>query len=402
MQADVFTYRNPSASAQQGPLKGKSFVIQPNMSVRGWHTEAGSVALKGFIAVEDATVIERLEKAGAAMVGSTRMSELGLGLHGDTTGLALSGGETDMALMTDMMGEARITASRIKTYGFKPTSGIVSRFGLIGLVPSMECFGIIARVPKDISLAMETIASYDDRDFSMYSGEMPSFSQVTKTAEPITTIGIIKECLETLDEGETRAFRNGLDRLKVLGYALNDLCLPDFDIVGTVHHIIGSVEASSSCGKYDGVRYGHRTAAAVKSWNDMYIKTRAESFGPLIKSYLFQGAYFQFENYAAFENASRIRARLVNDLDGLFKKVDAIAFPTGRRKFQAAARTLDDIYHECSLTLLANVMGLPAVQVPGLVLDGNTDLGLQIIGSRLSDARLLSLVARVSNTAEGV
>ena len=115
------------------------------MSVRGWPTEAGSVALQGFVAIEDATVIERLQKAGAVIVGCTRMSELGFGLNGDTTGRALCRRRADMALMTDMMGEARMTASRIGVYGFKPTNGIVSRFGLIGLVPSMECFGILAK-----------------------------------------------------------------------------------------------------------------------------------------------------------------------------------------------------------------------------------------------------------------
>jgi aspartyl-tRNA(Asn)/glutamyl-tRNA(Gln) amidotransferase subunit A len=162
------------------------------------------------------------------------------------------------------------------------------------------------------------------------------------------------------------------------------------------------VEASSSCGKYDGVRYGHRTAAAAKNWNDMYIKTRAESFGPLIKAYLFQGAYFQFENYIGFEQASRIRGRLVKDADGLWGRVEALAFPTCRRKADAVAASIDEIYHQSSLTLPANVMGLPAVQIPGFVLDGKKDLGLQIIGPRLGDARLLALAASLSHVAEGV
>jgi aspartyl-tRNA(Asn)/glutamyl-tRNA(Gln) amidotransferase subunit A len=162
------------------------------------------------------------------------------------------------------------------------------------------------------------------------------------------------------------------------------------------------VEASSSCGKYDGVRYGHRTATA-KNWNDMYLKSRAECFGLLVKTYLFQGAYFQFENYAAFENASRIRARMVKDFDGLFTEVDVLVFPT--RKWDspvATAQCVDDIYDVCSLTLPANVMGLPSMQIPGFVLDGNTDLGMQIIGARMSDARLLSLSIRLSQRAKGV
>jgi aspartyl-tRNA(Asn)/glutamyl-tRNA(Gln) amidotransferase subunit A len=205
-----------------------------------------------------------------------------------------------------------------------------------------------------------------------------------------------------LSEEETRAFRKGKEKLKALGFGIHEVSLPDFDLFRTIHHIIGSVEASSSCGKYDGVRYGHRTATA-KNWNDMYLKSRSECFGVLIKAYLFQGAYFQFENYAAFENASRIRARVVKDVDGIFTRVDAFAFPTRRSGVQAAAaKSVDDIYDACALTLPANVMGLPSVQIPGFVLDGNTDLGLQIVGARMSDARLLSLAVRLSQSAEGV
>jgi len=399
MKTDVFTYTNPSLSSpvKNGLLAGKTLSIQPNMSVRGWPTDAGSLALKGFVAIEDATVIQRMKNAGAVIVGSARMSELGLGLNGDTSGLALAEGRSEMAFMTDMMGEARITASRIKAYGFKPTSGIVSRFGLIGLVPSMECFGILASNPNDINTVMGIIAGNDDRDFSLFDGEMPRFDKASGTAPSMNAIGIVNECIEHLSGEESRAFRNGMEKLKALGFGIQEVSLPDFDIFRTIHHIVSSVEASSSCGKYDGVRYGHRTATA-KNWNDMYLKSRSECFGLLVKTYLFQGAYFQFENYAAFENASRIRARLVKDIDGIFTRVDALAFPTRRRDLHAgAAKTVDDIYDECALTLPANVMGLPSVQIPGYVLDGNTDMGLQIVGARMSDARLLSLSVRLSH-----
>ncbi len=404
MKAEIFTHTNPapSSSVKQGFLAGKTFSVQPNMSVRGWPTDAGSLALKGFTAIEDATIIERVKNAGAVIVGSTRMSELGLGLNGDTSGLALAEGRADMAFMTDTMGEARVTASRVKVYGFKPTSGIVSRFGLIGLVPSMECFGILATNPNDIATVMGVVAGKDDRDFSLFAGEMPRFSEASGAALSVNAIGIVNECMKHLREEEARTFKNGIEKLKALGFSIHEVSLPDFDLFRTIHHIVGSVEASSSCGKYDGVRYGHRTATA-KNWNDMYLKSRSECFGVLIKTYLFQGAYFQFENYAAFENASRLRARVVKDVDGIFTKVDALAFPTRRSGVQQAeARSVDDIYDECALTLPANVMGLPSVQIPGFVLDGNTDLGLQIVGERMSDARLLSLAVRLFQSAEGV
>jgi len=404
METDVFTYINPlpPSPVDHGPLGGKSFIVQPNMSVRDWPTDAGSVALKGFTAIEDATVIDRLQKAGAVIVGSTRMSELGFGLNGDTSGHALSEGCADMAFMTDMMGEARITASRVGIYGFKPTNGIVSRFGLIGLVPSMECFGILTKKPDDITLVMGIIAGSDDRDFSLCKDKMPLFVDAAGKTDSIKSIGMVSECVKNLTEEETAAFRSGMERLTALGFDIREVSLPDFNFFRTVHHIVGSVEASSSCGKYDGVRYGHRTTTA-KNWNDMYLKTRSESFGLTIKTYLFQGAYFQFENYAAFKYASQIRARMVKEVNGLFTGIDALAFPTRRKGLhRAAATSVDDIYDECVLTLPANVLGLPSVQIPGFVLDGNTDFGLQIIGARFTDARLLSLAVLLSRSAEGV
>lgn len=402
MKADLFTYSNPSPSpaVEDGPLTGKTFTVQPNMSVRGWPADAGSLALKGFTAIEDATVIERLKKAGAIIAGSTRMSEFGFGLDGDTAGSALAQGLADVALMTDMMGEARMSASRVAACGFKPTGGIVSRFGLIGLVPSMECFGILARTPAAIAAAMGVIAGTDDRDFSLCDDPIPPFVPMSQAADDLKVIGMVRECIKTLAEEEAAAFSAGLERLKAPGCEVREVSLPDFDLFPAVHHVIASVEASSSCGKYDGVRYGHRTATA-RNWNEQYLKTRCESFGLLIKTYLFQGAYFQFENYAAFESACRIRARLVKAANGLFREVDVLAFPTRRKGPQDAENSIAALYDECALTLPANVLGLPSVQLPGFALGGNTDYGLQIVGARLSDARLLSLASRLFPSGKG-
>jgi aspartyl-tRNA(Asn)/glutamyl-tRNA(Gln) amidotransferase subunit A len=397
MKADIFTYRNPSPSpaVAHGLLAGKSFIVQPTMSVRGWPTDAGSLALKGFTAIEDATAIARLKAAGGVMVGSTRMSEFGLGLHGDTAGLALSQGLADAALMTDMMGEPRITAARAGAYGFKPTGGIVSRFGLIGLVPSMESFAIVAHSPADIAAVMSIIAGSDHRDLSLCDGPAPPFADASSSDGGIKTIGIIRECIANLTDEEAGAFMSGIERLKRGGGEVKEVSLPDFDLFRTVHHVVGSVEASSSCGKYDGVRYGHRTASA-KNWNEMYLKTRAECFGLTVKTYLFQGAYFQFQNYAAFEKASRIRAGLAKSAHELFATVDALVFPTRRRGLPGAGRGVADIYDECALTLPANVLGLPALHMPGFVREGSSDYGLQMVGARFSDARLLSHAARLS------
>lgn len=403
MGTDIYTYRNISThiSDVTGPVAGKKVVIQPNMSCQGWLTDAGSRALEGFTALENATVIARLLEAGVELIGSGRMSELGFGLAGDTTAGAITAGEAEIALMTDTMGESRVAASTAGLFGFKPSYGIVSRFGLIGLVPSMECSGIVAKDPGNISAVMGIISGRDENDYSM-SGDEAGFGMMTEQAGMPRKAGVLKECLTCLDAEEQKTFRAGLARLEGAGVQVVEASLEDYGLFRTVHNVVGAVEASSSAGKYDGVRYGHRSGTA-KNWNDMYLNSRGEAFGELVKAYLFQGAYFQFENYPAFEAACRIRRRLTEGIAALFGQVDILAFPTRRVDCDAAkAATVNETYDAFLMTLPANVTGLPSLQIPSPAVDPGTDAGMQIVGPRLSDAGLLATGMQLSSTGEGV
>ncbi|MBT8489738.1 MAG: hypothetical protein KJN62_01690 [Deltaproteobacteria bacterium] len=402
MSKEIFSYvdSKPSIVHEKGSLNGKSISIQPNMSVSGWPTEAGSKALERFVALEDATVVENLRAAGATIKGSTHMGELGFGLIGDTAAQAVATGEVDIALMTDSMGEARIAASSQNLFGFKPSFGIVSRYGLIGLIPSMECYGIVANTPLDIANVMETIAGTDDRDYSMPDDVHPDFGRFedVKTLGPC---GVITECVDVLEPSQSKAFNAALSRLDESGMAIREVSLKDFDLFRSAHNVIGSVEASSSCGKYDSVRYGHRTQSA-RNWNEMYLKSRAESFGLLVKSYLFQGAYFQFENYETFENACRIRAQLIEDMEALYETIDVLIVPTRKRNdSRDEMNSIDDVYNAFDLTLPANMTGQPAIHVPGSLFGRETDPGLQFVAPRLGDMRLLSIADHLMTVREG-
>jgi len=392
MQQELFSYVDAQPPAgTEGPLVGKSVVIQPNMSVRSWPTEAGSAALERYVALEDATVVERLRAAGGTIAGATRMAELGFGLMGDTAADVVSGGQCDVALVTDTLGEARYAASLAGAWGLKPSWGTVSRFGLIGLVPSMECYGIVARTSADVTTVMTALVGGDDRDPSMIQDCSAQVTSKEEGEKGGPVVGVVSECKTALTPSESAALANGLSALEAKGARVETLSLPDFDLFPAVHQVVGSAEASSSAGKYDSVRYGHR-AADTENWNEMYLKSRAESFGTLIKTYLFQGAYYQFENYPAFENACRIRRRLVQNTAALFEKVDVLAFPT-RRSDQGVAPvdSIEDVYKALALTCPANVLGLPALTVPGLAIGNGHDFGLQLVGPALSDARLIRL-----------
>jgi aspartyl-tRNA(Asn)/glutamyl-tRNA(Gln) amidotransferase subunit A len=403
MVSEIYTHKNtsPNSFANDGLLSGKRVVIQPNMSVRGWLCDAGSLALKGFVALEDATTVTRMRNAGVELVGSSRMSELGFGLAGDTATRILSGGEADIALVTDTMGEARVAAAGFGIFGFKPSFGIVSRFGLVGLVPSMECYGILGKRLEDMIDTLSVISGKDKDDPSMPDEGFPDFTAARKPLKMPCTAGVVKECFDILQDRERKAFRTGLARLEEAGLTIREVNLSDFDLFRVVHNIVASVEASSSAGKYDGVRYGHRSSSG-KNWNDMYLNSRGESFGSLIKTFLYQGAYFQFENYPAFENACRNRRRLVRAVVDLLGHVDLLVFPTMRLDHDAEkAATINHIYDAFLLTLPANVTGQPSLHVPSLALHSEVDIGVQLIGLRLEDPRLLSIGLKLSSTAQG-
>ena len=395
MGSGVFAYRDELSEASgDGLLKGRTVSVQANISVAGWPTEAGSLALKGFKAIEDATVVKRMRDQGARVAGSTRMSELGLGLQGAAAARAVAEGLVEIALVTEHVGEARLAAAGEGLIGYKPSYGLVSRYGLIGLTPSMETIGLLARSPSDIAGVMAAVAGSDERDFSMPEENVPDFLDISRQPD-IRTLGWIHESVACLEADELQAFQRRLEAFAEAGCTLVEMSLPDFGLFRTAHQVIGSVEASSAAGKYDGVRFGYRTPSA-KNWNEMYLKTRGEIFGPAIKPFLFQGAYYQFVKYGVFEKACRLRSHLMREMQRLLGAVDALAMPAVRRNFDPfEAATVPALYDAALFTVPASLTGLPALSLAGGP-GGPACPGVQIIGPRLGDARLLALAARAS------
>ena len=393
MEDRIFTHIDDSTQPRaKGLLADTTVAIEPSICVKDWPTQAQSLALENYVALEDATLVQHLRNAGAHLKGRTAMAELGLGLENDTGAAAIANGLVDVVLKTDTTGEARMAAADSGCFGFKPSYGLISRSGMIGLVPSMETCGILANSLDMISKTVQTMAGIDQGDASMdepgIEKAMYGFSHPKDKDRPIT-LGLIKGCrheMDTTDDMET-----AIDRLARSGLGIKKVEIKDFSLAPVVHNLIGSVEASSSAGRFDSVRYGHRTSALTKNWNEMYIKSRKESFGPLVKAYLFQGGYFQYHNYNAFVDACRTRARLIQNLERAFKTVDLILLPVSK-SFASLNRpdTLSDLYDTFSLTVLANLTGNPAISIPGFP-------ALQLIGKRFDDPGLLALAARISD-----
>ncbi len=404
MESKIFTYLNTSTQpGTEGPMTGTDVAVESNISVADWPTDAHSLALENYVALEDATLVKRLRNAGATLKGRTAMGELGLGFDNDTCGKAIKSGLSHAVLKTDTTGEARMAAAISGCFGFKPSYGLISRFGLIGLVPSMESCGILSNSLETISKTVLSMTGKDDKDPSMdpsgVDRVMKEFRHQKKSSDCPLTVGVIKGHGKAMAPDKCKGFEQAVARLGKAGVQVKHIDIKDFALACTVHNIIGTVEASSSAGRFDSVRYGHRTGASVKSWNEMYIKSRGESFGPLVKAYLFQGGYFQYQNYNAFLDACRVRARLMKDMEKALKTVDLVLLPASENPGVTLKKpgTVTDLYDTFSLMLLANLTGNPSITIPGPVRENNAGPALQLIGKRFGDAGLLALAARISD-----
>ena len=393
----IFFYRNPAdAVSCEGPVAGLKIAIQPNISAAGWPTDAGSKALAHFTALEDATIVDRLSRSGAFLHGATHMSEFGFGLTGSMAGEALRKKAADAELVLDMTGEARLAAAQSGVCGFKPSYGLVSHFGLVGLIPSMEACGILADSMDPIRDILKTVAGPDEKDFSLPDEKAPDFSAKADDP-PNVTIGVIAEAQAPLPAEEGKKFRASIDALEKTGFAVREVSFPDWPLFLLVHHIIGSVEASSCAGRYDSVRYGERLPGA-RNWNEMYLASRGAAFGTFLKSFLFQGAFFQFRRYSAYEDACRIRARLVADMNGFAEQVDFLALPVAFGAPDRNPKTLAETYGQFACTAFANVTGQPALALPAA---SPSQAALQLAGRRLEDARLLALGEQLMKMRRG-
>ena len=389
----IFFHRHPAPAAPGfGPLQHLTVAVASTFSVAGWPTDAGSKALERFTALEDASVVQRLRTAGTHLCGSLHTSEFGFGLYGSQAGEACRQQAADVELVLDLMGESRLAARRAGVCGFKPSYGLVSRYGLIGLIPSMECCGILSARPDCVRQVLQVVAGQDNLDLSLPEEPLPDLAPREIVPEEMP-IGVLQETQHALPAQQAAGFRESVGHLQRAGFPVWEVSLAEFPLYCLVHKIVGSVEASSCAGRYDSVRYGSRVPGA-RNWNDMYLLARGAAFGPLVKSYLFQGAYFQFERYEAYLDACRMRARLLAEMQRLTSQVRFLVLPVGDGVTAASPTSLDDTYTQFGWTAFANVTGQPALYLPDVA---GSDAGIQLVGARSSDGRLLALGEHLLN-----
>ncbi len=400
------------------PLAGVPVAVKDNICTRNLRTTCGSKILERYIPPYSATVIERLESAGAVVIGKTNCDEFAMGsstensafkitrnpfdhkrVAGGSSGgsaVAVAAGMTALALGSETGGSVRQPASFCGVVGLKPTYGRISRYGLVAYASSLDCVSPIANNPKDIALLLAQIAGRDERDST--SAPVPVPDYLAEMEKPVQgmRLGIPKEFFgEGLDPEVKAIIEDGIHNSGSLGCELVEVSLPHTEYAIADYYIIAPAEASSNLARYDGVRYGYRVPAP-EDLLDMYKRTRSEGFGAEVKRRIMIGTYALSSGYyeAYYGRAMRVRTLIKSDYDRAFEKVDALlspvsptpAFKIGEKISDPLSMYLSDIY-----TVTANLAGIPALSVPcGFTRDG-LPVGLQMLANQFQEGALLRL-----------
>jgi aspartyl-tRNA(Asn)/glutamyl-tRNA(Gln) amidotransferase subunit A len=401
------------------PLLGVPVALKDNLCTKGIATTAGSRMLEGYLPPYDATVVERLEAAGAVIVGKTNCDEFAMGsstensAYGptrnpwavDRTPGGSSGGSAaavaarmvPLSLGSDTGGSIRQPAALCGVVGFKPSYGRVSRYGLIAFASSLDQVGPFATTVRDAAIALEVLAGHDPRDSTSSSDTVPAFTRALDDAGGDLKgirIGVPRALFtEGVDAEVLAAFDAALDVTRARGADVVDVALPYNAQAIPVYYIVATAEASANLARYDGVRYGYR-APGVRSVSEMYERSREEGFGREVKRRIILGTYVLSAGYydAYYLKAQQVRTLIKRDYDTAFASVDVIAVPTSPTPaFPLGERTGDPVrmYLSDVFTVSANLAGLPAITVPCGFAGGRLPVGLQFTGRPMDDATVL-------------
>jgi aspartyl-tRNA(Asn)/glutamyl-tRNA(Gln) amidotransferase subunit A len=403
-----------------GPLHGVPIALKDNMSTRGVSTTASSRILEDFVPPYNATVVERLEAAGAIVIGKTNLDEFAMGSSTensafgptrnpwapDRTPGGSSGGSAvavaarlaPLALGSDTGGSIRQPAALSGVVGLKPTYGRVSRYGLLAFASSLDQIGPFARTAADAALVLEVIAGADPHDSTAAAEPVGSYrAALTGTVDGLR-IGVPRGVIaEGVDEAVRSAFNTAIDVLRASGAAVVDVELPHASYGIPIYYLIATAEASSNLARYDGVRYGFRAPLGKDgTLRTMYERTRDRGFGAEVKRRIMLGTYVLSAGYydAYYLKAQQVRTLLRQDYENAFANVDVVAMPTTPTPAFKLGEKIDDplqMYLADIFTVSANLVGSPAISVPcGFSPDG-LPIGLQLTGRMFDEATLLRI-----------
>ena len=404
------------AKGENGALLGVPLAHKDLFCTQGIRTSCGSKMLDNFEAPYDATVVAKLNAAGAVTLGKLNMDEFAMGsanenshygpvknpwnlahVPGGSSGgsaAAVAARLLPVATGTDTGGSIRQPAAFTNLTGIKPTYGRVSRWGMIAYASSLDQAGVLARNAEDCALLLQGMAGFDPQDSTSIDEPVPDYSATLGDSLQGLRIGVPKEYFGAgLDPRIAERVQASIEALEKLGAVIKHISLPNMQQAIAAYYVIAPAEASSNLSRFDGVRFGYR-CENPKDLTDLYKRSRAEGFGAEVQRRIMVGAYALSAGYydAYYLQAQKIRRLIKNDFMAAFEDVDMILSPTtpnpawklGAKNADPVAAYLEDIY-----TITANLAGLPGLSMPAGFVDG-LPVGVQLLAPYFQEGRLLN------------
>ena len=404
------------ANGETGPLLGIPMAHKDIFCTQGISTTCGSRILQNFVSPYDATVVEHFKTAGAVTLGKTNMDEFAMGSSNETSffgpvknpwdsnrvpggssggsAAAVAAGLCAMATGTDTGGSIRQPAAFCGITGFKPSYGRVSRWGMIAFASSLDQAGPLCQSAEDAALMMNVMAGLDSKDSTSIDKDVEDYTTTLNDSLDGLKIGIPRQHFaQGLSAEVEQTIRDALKEYEKLGATIKEIDLPNNHLSVSAYYVVAPAEASANLSRYDGVRYGYRCENPL-DLEDMYKRTRSEGFGDEVKRRIMVGTYALSAGFydAYYRKAQKIRRLIKNDFNEAFDEVDIIVGPTSpHTAFELGAKSdpvamyLEDIY-----TIAVNLAGLPAISIPGGMVDG-LPIGMHMVGNDFAEARVLNI-----------
>ena len=405
---------------------GIPLAIKDNIVTEGVETTAASKILTGWVPPYNATVIEKLKKAGMIMVGKANMDEFAMGGSGENSSVkpthnawnfdkvpggsssgsaaSVASGQVRLSLGSDTGGSIRQPASFNGIVGMKPTYGRVSRWGLIAFASSLDQIGTFSQTVEENAQLLQVISGYDEKDSTSSNVAVPNYlSKIGKDIKGMK-IALPKEYFgEGIDPKVKEQVLAAAKHFEKMGAIVEEVSLPYSKYGVAAYYIIGSSEASSNLQRFDGIRYGYR-AKDIKNLDDLYIKSRSEGFGPEVKRRIMLGTYSLSAGFydAYFKKAGEVRTLIVEDFAKVFANYDLILAPTAPTPaFDMGSRVSDPVsmYMADVLTIPVNLAGLPGISIPAGFADG-LPVGMQLIGKRYAEETIYQAASAFEATTD--
>ncbi len=405
------------AEGFEGKLAGVPVIIKDNILYKGKVCSCSSKFLKDYVAQYNATVVEKMLKEGAVIIGRANMDEFAMGSSTENSAFGVthnpidfdrvpggsSGGSAcavalDMcpiSLGTETGGSVRQPASYCGIYGLKPTYGRISRYGVVAFASSLDQVGIFSKTIEDNALMLEVLAGEDINDGTSAKVVVDEYSKNLKTDKTFT-IGVPKEILQMIKgmpcEQNLIKF---IDLLKANNIKVVEVSVKDIELGLAMYYIIAPAEATSNLARFDGVKYTSRSETA-QNLQEIYKQSRSEGFGKEVKRRIMLGNYVLSSGYydAYYTKAKAIQGKLIEEFNDAFKQCDLLVLPTTigeAYKIGSKSSNPVDTYKEDIFTVTANIAGVPSMSIPFGKGENGLPLGIQIMGKRFDENKIYQL-----------